>query len=39
MWFRKGFMEWEEYKKKIDFMDNFYFQQQVRRENIKNLGG
>jgi len=35
--FRKEFLDWKSYKKKIDFLDNFYFQQIVRKENVKNL--
>jgi len=35
--FRQGFMEWEDYKSKISFMDDFCWQQSVRRENIRNL--
>lgn len=30
------FMDWESYKAKIDFIDDFYFQQNTRKESIKN---
>ena len=32
---KKNFMDWNEYKDKIDFMDTFYWQQSVRRRNVK----
>ena len=35
MWFKREFMEWDTYKEKIDFLDNFYWQQSVRRANMK----
>lgn len=31
------YMNWEPYKKKIDSMDIFYWQQSVRKQNIKNI--
>lgn len=30
------FVEWEEYKKKVDFLDDFYFQQSCRKQSIRN---
>ena len=33
------YMKWDDYKAKIDFLDFFWWQQSVRRRNIKNLGG
>ena len=30
-------MDWEDYKAKIDFLDDFYWQQSVRKESIRNL--
>jgi hypothetical protein len=35
--FRKNFMDWEDYKEKIDFLDDFYWQQSVRKQSIRNL--
>lgn len=35
--FRSGFMDWEDYKEKIDFLDDFYWQQSVRKQSIRNL--
>lgn len=33
-WMRKPtFLSWEEYERKIDFMDTLAFQQRVRRQN------
>ncbi|MBD3314134.1 hypothetical protein GF345_06845 [Candidatus Woesearchaeota archaeon] len=35
--FRKstGYMEWESYKRKIDFLSDFWFQQDVRVHNAR----
>lgn len=30
------FMEWDNYKKKVDFLDMFYFQQSCRKQSIRN---
>ncbi len=30
-------MDWEDYKEKIDFLDDFYWQQSVRKQSIRNL--
>ncbi|HJO01711.1 MAG: hypothetical protein QF655_00370 [Candidatus Woesearchaeota archaeon] len=35
--FKRNFMEWKDYKKKIDFLENFYWQQSVRKQSIRNL--
>ena len=35
--FSKQFMEWEDYKRKKDFIELFHWQQAVRRENIRKL--
>ena len=35
-WFRKGYMNWDSYKTKIDFLDDLHWQQRVREENIRN---
>ena len=35
--FKRKYLEWEDYKTKIDFLDIFHWQQSVRKENIKNL--
>lgn len=32
--FKKGFVEWEEYKHRIDFMNDFLWQQSVRKANL-----
>ena len=38
MWpIKTNYMEWDDYKKKIDFLDVFWWQQGVRRRNLKNL--
>lgn len=38
LWFKnREFMDWDEYKGYIDFMDTFMFQQGVRKQNIRNL--
>lgn len=34
---KKKFVEWEDYKKKIDFIEDFYWQQSVRKQSIRNL--
>ena len=31
-------MEWDDYKDKIDFLEEFWWQQSVRRRNIRNIG-
>jgi len=33
------YMNYEHYKRNIDFYDKFTFQQKTRKENIKNLNG
>lgn len=38
-WKKTKYMEWKDYKAKIDFLDIFWWQQSVRRKNIKNLSG
>ena len=30
-------MEWENYKAKIDFIEDFYWQQSVRKQSVRNL--
>jgi hypothetical protein len=38
MWFNKtSYIEWNDYKKKIDILDLFWWQQSVRKRNLKNL--
>lgn len=34
---RKQYLGWNAYVNKINFIDDFYWQQSVRRQNIKNL--
>ena len=36
-WLKRKFLEWEDYKAKIDFLDFTNWQQSVRKENIRNL--
>ncbi len=31
------FVEWQDYKKRINFLDAFAWQQSVRKQSIKNL--
>ncbi len=31
----KRFMDWESYKRRIDFLSDFWFQQDVRAQNIR----
>ena len=33
--FRTGWMDWEEYERRINFLDQFLFEQSVRRDNLK----
>jgi hypothetical protein len=33
----RDYVEWNDYKNKIDFLDTFNWQQSVRKQNIKNL--
>gem|GEM_PF-2668657 len=35
--FNRTFMEWDEYKAKIDFLEYFYWQQGVHKQSIRNL--
>lgn len=36
--FRKTtFIDWDQYKRKVDFIDTFNFQQSVRRKNLRDL--
>ncbi len=30
-------MEWEDYKARIEFIEDFYWQQSVRKQSIRNL--
>ena len=30
------YLDWNEYKARIDFIDEFYWQQSIRKESIKN---
>tara|TARA_Y100000310_G_C20703539_1_gene832330 strand:+ start:4692 stop:4829 length:138 start_codon:yes stop_codon:yes gene_type:complete len=34
---KKLFMEWDDYMEKVKFIDEFLFQQKVRRDNVRNL--
>jgi len=31
-----GFMEWDDYKKKVESLDDSYFQQSCRKQSIRN---
>ena len=31
------YVEWQEYKKRINFLDTFAWQQSVRKQSIRNL--
>jgi hypothetical protein len=35
--FKRNFVDWEDYKAKIDFIGDFYWQQSVRKQSIRNL--
>lgn len=35
--FSKEFVEWKDYKAKINFISDFNFQQDVREENVRRL--
>jgi len=36
--FRKQeFVDWSSYKSKVDFLDTYWFQQDVRRQNLRNI--
>ena len=37
MWKKKTYMDWDDYKDKIDFLDVFHFQQKCRREALANI--
>lgn len=37
-WKKRDYMDWNTYSKKIEFMDDFQFQQQVRKQNVNNIG-
>ena len=34
--FKRSYMNWEDYKARIDFLDDFYWQQGVRKQSIRN---
>ena len=33
--FKTDFVEWERYKAKVDFLDEFNWQQNIRKHNLK----
>ena len=37
MFFKRRFIDWEDYLARIEFLEDFNFQQKVRSDNIKNL--
>ena len=34
---KRDFMEWEEYKKRVDTIDDFWWRQSVRKQSLRNL--
>jgi len=34
---KNNFMEWKDYKNKIEFIEDFNWRQRVRRQNIQNV--
>lgn len=32
---KTNYMDWDEYEKRINFLDNYYWQQSVRKTNLK----
>lgn len=34
---KMDFIEWNDYQARIQFLDNFHFQQRTRRQNVRNL--
>jgi len=36
MFRKRKYLSWDNYKDKIDFIDMFYWQQDVRRQNLRN---
>ncbi|MFP4567306.1 MAG: hypothetical protein ACLFN8_00010 [Candidatus Woesearchaeota archaeon] len=34
---QKKYLDWGDYKNKIDFLDTLLWQQEIRKQNIKNL--
>lgn len=39
IFFPQDYVEWDEYKAKIGFLDEFYWQQNTRKQTIKNMPG
>lgn len=37
MFRKKKYLDWKTYKNRIDFLDVFYWQQEVRKENLKGI--
>ncbi|MCF7865904.1 hypothetical protein K9L67_04120 [Candidatus Woesearchaeota archaeon] len=33
---KKEYMAWQEYNEKMQFMENFYWQQNIRKKSLKN---
>lgn len=33
-YFKKEYMDWQEYEKRINFIDQYYWQQSIRQKNI-----
>jgi hypothetical protein len=34
---KRNYVDWPDYKERIDFLELFHWQQAVRKENIKNI--
>jgi hypothetical protein len=34
---KTAFLEWPRYKKKINFLDDFLFQQETRKQSVRNI--
>ena len=35
----RKFIEWDDYKERIDFLEDFYWQQSTRKQSISNMPG
>ncbi|MFT4260861.1 MAG: hypothetical protein ACMXX9_00325 [Candidatus Woesearchaeota archaeon] len=33
---KTNYMDWQEYEKRVNFIDQFYWQQSVRQKSLKN---
>jgi len=37
MFFKKEYISWDDYSARIGFMEDFFWQQSVRSENMRNI--